>query len=358
MLQEVIYFSLPDSVSWFEPPIVCRFETEEEFEEVKLLEEQAKKKVRKDDDDEDMDDEVEVNVQETKKEKVVRKPAKERKIKIVEDFNLIDIPKKINLQPLLEEFVIPMIPDGYELKFEPKKSYDLGRSSGKDKIYTIDDIVYQTRQPRSLFPNCNTRKILKVVKDRSRFELSAGLEFSSDEENDESMYSIDSDQISTKTNVYMFSKFMRDLEDLIDLEIPTFEKRIAEMSSNLSMTSEVNDRATVDRKDSGLSLTKTNSKSLLDVSSEGDSEAESDTDNDEQEEENASKGFIDTMVKDANVKRCSGRWSTRDIHDIKFNEDKLTIQFRSGLLGSFAFASNRYSNFPYQSWESKPEFKV
>lgn len=358
MLPEVIYFSLPDSVSWFEPPIVCRFESEEEFEEVKLLEEQTKKKVRKDDDDEDMDDEVEVKVQETKKEKVIRKPAKERKIKIVEDFNLIDIPKKINLQPLLEEFVIPMIPDGYELKFEPKKSYDLGRSGRKDKIYTIDDIVYQTRQPRSLFPNCNTRKILKVVKDRSRFELSAGLEFSSDEENDESMYSIDSDQISIKTNVYMFSKFMRDLEDLIDLEIPTFEKRIAEMSSNLSMTSEVNERATVDRKDSGLSLTKTNSKSLLDVSSEGDSEAESDTDNDDQEEENASKGFIDTMVKDANVKRCSGRWSTRDIHDIKFNEDKLTIQFRSGRLGSFAFASNRYCNFPYQSWESKPEFKM
>lgn len=357
---DLAHFSLPDSVSWFEAPIVCRFETEEEFQETKLLEEQMKKKTRKDNDDElDDAEEEEVNVQETKKkENVIRKPAKERQVKVVEDFNLLDVPKKINLKPLLEEFVIPMIPDGYEIKFEPKKSYDLGRKSHKDKIYTIDDVVYQTEQPRSLFPSCNTRKILKVVKNRSRFELSAGLEFSSDEENDESMYSVDSDQMLSNTNSYMFSKFMRDLEDLIDMEIPTFERKIAEMSSNLSMTSETNEKGTIDRKDSGLSLTKTNSKSLLDELSEGDSEAESNTDNDEQEEENAAMSIIDAMVKDANVKRCSGRWSTRDIHDVKFNEDKLTIQFRTGRLGSFAFASSRHSNFPYQSWESKPEFKM
>lgn len=301
-----------------------------------------------------------MNVQkETKKENVVRKPTKERKVKVVEDFNLIDIPKKVNLKPLFEEFVVPMIPDGYEIKFEPKKSYNIGRKCFKDKIYTIDDVVYQTRQPRFLFPNCNTRKILKVVRDRSRFELSAGLEFSSEDENDESMYSADSDLISSNSNVYMFSKFMRDLEDLIDLEQPSFEKKIAEMSSNLSMASESNEKASAgfDRKDSGLSLTKTNSKSLLD-DSEGDSEAESDTDNEEQDEENAGNAMIDTMVKDANMKRCSGRWSSRDIHDVKFNEDKLTIQFRTGRLGVFAFASSRYSNFPYQSWESKPEFKM
>lgn len=336
---------------------MCRFENEEEFQEVKLLEAEMKKKIRKDDDElEDMEEEIEVNEQEVKKENVVQKLPKERKIKIVEDFNLLDIPMKINLKPLFEEFVISMLPDGYEIKFEPKKTYDLGRRNYKDKIYTIDDVVYQTRQPRSLFPHCSTKKILKVVKDRSRFELSPGLEFSSDEENDESMYSIDSEQNNSSSNIYMFSKFMRDLEDLIDMENPSFERKIAEMSSNLSMASEAD--KSIDRKDSGVSLTKTNSKSLLDVSDEGDSEAESDTDNEEQDDENASNSMIDSMVKDTNIKRCFGRWSTRDIHDVKFNEDKLTIQFRSGRLGTFGFASNRYSNFPYQSWEMKPEFKM
>ncbi|CRK91757.1 CLUMA_CG005391, isoform A [Clunio marinus] len=358
----LVNIDLPDTVSWFEPPIVCRFESEEEFQEVKSLEEQAKQKSRKDD---DVDDDIELRkdeetekAKEMKQENVIGKPTKEQKIKIVEDFNLIDIPKKINLQPLFEEFVIPLIPDGYEIKFEAKTSYDIGRKCYREKIYTIDDVVYQTRQPRSLFPSCKTKKILKVVKDRSRFELSAGLEFSSDEENDESMYSVDSDQMSSTSNVYMFSKFMHDLEDLIDMEIPSFEKKIAEMSFNLSMATEVNEKTGIDRKDSGISLTKTNSKSLLDVSSEGDSEAESDTDNDEQEKETVTHAMIDTLVKEANMKRCSGRWSTRDIHDVKFNEDKLTIQFRTGRLGCFAFASNRYSNFPFQSWEFKPEFKI
>ncbi|XP_075155602.1 uncharacterized protein LOC142228963 [Haematobia irritans] len=53
-----------------------------------------------------------------------------------------------------------------------------------------------------------------------------------------------------------------------------------------------------------------------------------------------------------------GKWSTRDVHDTKFNEDKLSIQFRTGRLGIFGFALNRYSNMPYQTWEIKPDFKT
>uniref|UniRef100_A0A1I8M1A6 CASC1 C-terminal domain-containing protein n=1 Tax=Musca domestica TaxID=7370 RepID=A0A1I8M1A6_MUSDO len=52
-----------------------------------------------------------------------------------------------------------------------------------------------------------------------------------------------------------------------------------------------------------------------------------------------------------------GKWSTRDVHDTKFNEDKLSIQFRTGRLGIFGFALNRYSNMPYQTWEIKPDLK-
>lgn len=157
----------------------------------------------------------------------------------------------------------------------------------------------------------------------------------------------------------MFSKFMRDLEELIDIEQPTFEKKILEISSNLSMSAAENDRKSsiTDRKDSGLSLTKTNSKSLLE-GSDDDSDAESGTDDDEEENREIARcSLIDSIVKEANIARCRGRWSTRDVHDVKFNEDKLTIQFRTGRLGSFALALNRYCNFPFQSWELKPEFK-
>lgn len=52
-----------------------------------------------------------------------------------------------------------------------------------------------------------------------------------------------------------------------------------------------------------------------------------------------------------------GRWSIRDIHDPKFNEEKLAIQFRAGRLGYFGLAVNWYANLPFQTWELKPDNK-
>ncbi|KZC12929.1 Cancer susceptibility candidate protein 1 like protein, partial [Dufourea novaeangliae] len=48
-------------------------------------------------------------------------------------------------------------------------------------------------------------------------------------------------------------------------------------------------------------------------------------------------------------------WSTKDIHDIKYNEEKQTIAFRSGKLGMHGLAAYKLANLPYQSWELKPE---
>lgn len=311
--------SLSSHVSWFEPPIVCRFETEEEFFLMKQLDEEETKKKRRDDDDlDEVEEDEDVKKKPVQKETIVSKPIKAREIKVVEDFNLLDMPKKVNLKPLFEEFIIPMMPDGYEIKYEPKKSTTsfVGgtarrRSCYTDRIYSIDDIVYQTRQPRSLFPNCKTKKILKIVKRRTRYELSTEQEPSSDEENDESMYSnsVDSDQFESmrKISIYMFSKFMRDLEDLVDVAMPILERKIAEMSSNLTMSgAEINEKsstAAADRKDSGISLTKANSKSLLEISFE-DSDQDSTEDDEEENQEIAKFSLIDTIVKEANLKRC------------------------------------------------------
>lgn len=158
-------YSLPSHVSWFEAPIVCRFETEEEFQEMKQYDEEELKKKRSEDDD---FDEIEEDLESQKakkseKEDVVKKPVKEKEVKIVEDFNLLEIPKKINLKPLFEEFVIPLIPDGYEIQFKPKKSSTASNvNCYTDRTYAIHDIVYQTRQPRSLFPNCKTKKVSEL----------------------------------------------------------------------------------------------------------------------------------------------------------------------------------------------------
>ncbi|XP_065336687.1 dynein axonemal intermediate chain 7 homolog [Cloeon dipterum] len=47
-------------------------------------------------------------------------------------------------------------------------------------------------------------------------------------------------------------------------------------------------------------------------------------------------------------------WSTEDLHDLKFNEEKQILSFRAGRLGSLALAAFRYTNLPYQTWELKP----
>ncbi|XP_015116038.1 axonemal 84 kDa protein [Diachasma alloeum] len=48
-------------------------------------------------------------------------------------------------------------------------------------------------------------------------------------------------------------------------------------------------------------------------------------------------------------------WSTQDVHDIKYNEEKQIITFRSGRLGVHGLAAFKFVNLPFQSWELKPE---
>uniref|UniRef100_A0A0K2TFR8 Cancer susceptibility candidate protein 1 homolog [Apis mellifera] n=1 Tax=Lepeophtheirus salmonis TaxID=72036 RepID=A0A0K2TFR8_LEPSM len=50
-----------------------------------------------------------------------------------------------------------------------------------------------------------------------------------------------------------------------------------------------------------------------------------------------------------------GYWSTNGFYDIKFDEGKQTLSFRTLSFGIFALSAFRYSNLPLQSWELKPE---
>lgn len=43
----ILIYRLPDTVSWFEPPIVCRWETDEEFDEMRRIDEEEQKMKKK-----------------------------------------------------------------------------------------------------------------------------------------------------------------------------------------------------------------------------------------------------------------------------------------------------------------------
>lgn len=332
---------------------------------MKALEIELRKREQKDDEDCDTEDDCEVKNTEIRTRKnSARRPssAKAKKTKFVEDFNLLDIPARVNLKPLFDEFIIPMIPEGFGINFKTKSLFDEG---GKDcfvadKPYTINKIVHQTEQPKSLVFTYRTRKILKIVR-RSGNISSEEEKITNKEDDDDDGEKADADEETRANikNVYLLSEFIKELEELSDMQRPPFDRKIDQIKTNLAKTNNESSKAHDRNVNSTekISLSKRNSKNQMLETNEADSDADSDTDNEEIERENEHRSMIDSKFKSANFKRCFGRWSTRDIHDTKFNEEKLTVQFRTGRLGFFGLATNRFSNFPYQSWDFKPEFK-
>ncbi|KAB0802587.1 hypothetical protein PPYR_04773 [Photinus pyralis] len=59
--------------------------------------------------------------------------------------------------------------------------------------------------------------------------------------------------------------------------------------------------------------------------------------------------FVCQWQRDRNV------WSTVDIHDFKYLEESASVTFRTTSFGCFAFALNRHTNLPFQTWDLKPE---
>ncbi|XP_015837771.1 dynein axonemal intermediate chain 7 isoform X2 [Tribolium castaneum] len=48
-------------------------------------------------------------------------------------------------------------------------------------------------------------------------------------------------------------------------------------------------------------------------------------------------------------------WTKSEVHDLKHNEEKGQLTFRTRKGGTFALAVYRYANLPYQAWEIRPE---
>lgn len=49
------------------------------------------------------------------------------------------------------------------------------------------------------------------------------------------------------------------------------------------------------------------------------------------------------------------QWEKTHVHDVKHNEEKCTLTFRTGIFGTIGLACLRYANLPFQAWEVKPE---
>lgn len=353
----LVSVQLPENVFWFEPPIVCRWELKEETLEsdpnfAKYLDrlEKAQQAARERNERSNLD----------------------RRTKYVEDFNILDVPQHIPLRAIVTDFVIPKLPDSCSIKIsvaEDKRRAAQptaaagsggGKRSSKQKRrlhkmpsnVSLGSIVYETKIPDFLYATRNPLRILKVLDRRNRQCYPyAGTSDSDDlDDYDES----DNDVVqnrSTKRKVYMFSSFMKDLDELLESKSPKLQAKLEqELGAGGPTGGPGKQSLQVARSDEPRTV-------RGEKGEKGKKPAKSKFDSDDEDVDYGNILEVGNYSMVENDKRYIGKWSTRDVHDVKFNEDKLTIQFRVGRLGSFAFAANRYSNVPYQSWELKPDIK-
>ncbi|XP_053696746.1 dynein axonemal intermediate chain 7 [Sabethes cyaneus] len=357
----LITLELPENVFWFEPPIVCRWELREETLEsepgfARYLERHKQ---------------MVLAARERK-----AKASRDRRTKYIEDFNILDIPSHVALSAIVADFVVPKLPDNYTVKIVPqddsKRSQRMlsGSSSGKrsrekkkkvSKVpsgMAITNIIYETKIPSYLFPPGCGNKILKIFNRKNKQCYPSVPEEDSDDQGD--YEESDNEGVgsgvanakniflgSSRKKQYLFSKFMKDLDDLIDMKTPKFDYKLEEIV------------ATVGKADHGrTSMQILRSEERAARERERNRKAQkSKFDSDDEQVDYGDILEVGNYVMVDREKEYMGKWTTRDIHDVKFNEDKLTIQFRIGRLGAFGFAANRYSNLPYQTWEMKPDIK-
>lgn len=140
----------------------------------------------------------------------------------VMDFNLLRIPPKIDINFIVQEIIVPRLPDGYTMvTSEPKprsRSKALfsiePQTTKKDKdsqIKSTADFLVPTNSPRALHPKRRLKFDVKVI------ERSA-------------------DEPKSDEPQYMFSQLLRDLNDLYDKQMPQIQKQMDELSEILSVS--------------------------------------------------------------------------------------------------------------------------
>lgn len=318
--------------------------------------------------------------------KMVSRKVQSTQMNIV-DFNLLRIPTNVDINFIIKEIIVPRLPDGYTIALsEPKNRSNNSanatpltikkQSSRKNDTAQIDgvnDFLIATNSPRQLHP---TRKLKfnVLILDRKVNES------------------------KSNEREYLFSQLLHDLDDLNDKQQPLVAQQMDDISENLS-ASISDDNASQDsdaqlNADDGFhrieefpwQLTRRGTMPDITAQTIEPEENESDDgDDDDEEADGSDREQLDSeeyfqpliQFKSCNIftirfrllfsgrssmekspqQNVIGRWSTRDIHDPKFNEEKLAIQFRAGRLGSFGLAVNWYANLPFQTWECKPDVK-
>lgn len=201
----LFHFSLPEEIIWFEPPTVCRWESLAETEVSEKIENKP------------------TTSQLTKQRSIKNVSQKQQKSEVsIVDFNLLRIPPKIDINFIIQEIIVPRLPDGYTIVLsEPKirrnqsqALFSVETQTDKKKtveIESTEDFLVPTNSPRSLHPKRRLKFDVKIIERKDNGQSFGGKE-------------------------YMFSKLLQELEDLNNKQQPQIQKQMDELSEILSVS--------------------------------------------------------------------------------------------------------------------------
>lgn len=283
-------------------------------------------------------------------------------MKRIPDFNLLNIPSNIDMYEVMANYIMPRLPDGYRIKADMTSvqqrnrrtslmkyaTPELKKRSTKRDSNVVSELLEPTGSPRNLFPIMSYKRPFQVhIRDPlpSEVALNEGEKEEKEEEEDSAAADDDVNHLvkgrrankpsAGRKDVYMLSSFLRDLDELKLAQCPKFQRTLNESLVLNNPEREGSDG----RGDPELWA---NALKII----EGDARESRNSFGEEGKCEFCVEKEKEEQM--AGQDRKMGHWSSRDVHDVKFNEDKLTIQFRTGRLGFFGFAANRYSNLPFQ----------
>lgn len=188
---------------WFEPPTVCRWETIEETE---------------------ISEKIENKTTELTKRRSLKMIAKKpcRSEMLIEDFDLLDIPPKIDINFIIQEIIVPRIPNGYTIAMSdvaPRKNSLAMDNNDESKIQKnpksiqcARDFLIPTGSPRPLFPKLESKLKFKIIERKTMVESIAN------------------------QPEFLFSKLIQDLDDMRNEQIPRMKREMDDISDMESIS--------------------------------------------------------------------------------------------------------------------------
>lgn len=187
---------------WFEPPTVCRWETIEETEISEKIENKT----------------TELNKQRSLK-MMAKKPC--RPEIVIEDFDLLQIPPKIDMNFIIQEIIVPRLPNGYTIAMSditPRKN-SLAMDNNTESeiknakpIQCAKDFLIPTGSPRPLFPKLESKLKFKIIERKETVES------------------------TSNQSEFLFSKLIQDLNDIRNEQIPRIKREVDEVSDMESVS--------------------------------------------------------------------------------------------------------------------------